>query len=174
MKFALTIIVLVYLAGCAAQQAMDTTRSKGNVGATAGTPVPADVPGELPAVDCRLPQGYDVFVVSQEKRTVNVTAGGKLLRAIDVPWHDDSRVSGFSLNWARKTKEGFEISIEYGSRYYYSKRLMFDCRNGGFYLTRIKVESFDKNRPEKWTDKTVSVKPMVPIDKFRVLDYTNQ
>jgi len=116
-----------------------------------------------PVVNCGDQDDLDVAVVDGENRVVNIAVGGKLLKTIEVP--------GFSLGEARKTKEGFEISIEYGSRYYFSKELMFECTKDGFYLTRIKVESFDKANPSKWTNKTVMVKPPVSLRDFQLMKY---
>ena len=116
-----------------------------------------------PVVNCGDQDDLDVAVVDGENRVVNIAVGGKLLKTIEVP--------GFSLGEARKTKEGFDISIEYGSRYYFSKRLMFECKKDGFYLTKIKVESFDKTNPSKWTNKTVMVKPPVSLRDFQLMKY---
>ena len=44
---------------------------------------------------------------------VNIVQGGRILKSIKLPGQEGS---GFSLNWTRKTKAGFEFSIEYGTR----------------------------------------------------------
>ena len=55
--------------------------------------------------------------------------------------------NGFALDEAKKTKTGFEISVEYGSRYYYHKRFIFICKRQRFYLSKVIVDSFDKVNP---------------------------
>src|SRR5882724_1399770 len=80
--------------------------------------------------------------------------------------------NGFALNWARKTKAGFEIAVEYGSVIYYAKRFNFICKQRKFYLTKITVDSFNKHNPETWKTKIVRVKPNVPLEKFLIDDFT--
>jgi hypothetical protein len=120
-------------------------------------------------LDCSKPKALNIFVTKGEKRSVNIAANGRVLRSIDVPWQADSGVSGFGLNRARKTKNGFEITIEYGSRFYYHKRFVFVCRGNSLYLTNIFVESFDKRRPEIWTRKTQNVRPALPLEAFKLM-----
>ena len=123
-------------------------------------------------INCSDPTSYDVAVAEGPIRSVNIVVGDKRVRSIDIP--TDAEVSGFSLGWARKTKEGFDLSVEYGSRLYYGKRFIFSCKNDDLLLTNIAVESFDKNGPSKWTKKDVSIKPPVPIGRFKLTDYLKE
>jgi hypothetical protein len=125
---------------------------------------------ELPAVNCGDSSSYDVNVVAGGVGGVDVTSDGKLLRPIAVP--SQSEVPGFTLNWAKKTDRGFDISIEFGSRIYFGKRLIFECRKDAFYLTGVDVESFDKDNLTKKKHKTVELKPPVPLAKFKLTDQT--
>ena len=181
MKLILIISVCMCIAGCNATNLVVAPVSPPQeVKSTAEAPIPAipitsiSVKEEPSKVNCGNPDTYGVLVVAEEKRTVNITADGRLIKAIEVPWQIDSGVSGFSLNWAKKTKSGFEISIEYGSRYYYNKRLIFVCKKDGFYLTSIEVDSHDHTNPENGTTKTLKVKPSVPLGEFHVMNYTRQ
>ena len=103
---------------------------------------------------------------------LNILSGEQIEGAIKIP--TDSDAQGFALNSAEKTKKGFEITIEYGTRIYYRKRFNFMCKKGKFYLYEVKVESFDKFDPvsmNKPTRKRIKVRPNLPVKKFSVFDY---
>jgi len=79
--------------------------------------------------------------------------------------------NGFSINWIKENKNGFEISVEYGSRIYYHKIFYFDYIKSRFILKRILVTKFDKFQPQKVVKKSILPKNMLPIDKFHLVDY---
>ena len=83
----------------------------------------------------------------------------------------EAELNGFAVNWVKKTKTGFEIAIEYGTRIYYAKRFIFVCRQRKFYLSTIRVESFDKHNPAKWKRKVIRVRPNLPVEKFSVNNF---
>src|SRR5688572_27771362 len=120
---------------------------------------------------CGEPGAYSLDVVRdpiREADDVNIVQAGRVLKSIKLPGQE---VNGFSLNRTRKTKAGFEFSIEYGSRIYYYKRFIFICRRNKFYLSRVIVESFDKQNPEKWYKKVSRVNPNLPLEKFEVANF---
>jgi hypothetical protein len=161
--------VMLLLARCSAPGSSETMASNSNL---AAKPNAGNSRG-LSKIDCTNLNSFDVAIVKEPVRFIELRYDGIPVETVAVPYQADSGVNGFSLNWAKKTKEGFEISIEYGSRMYFSKRLMFECRDSEFLLTKIHVESFDKTNPSKWTNKTISVRPPVSIRDFRILNYTN-
>jgi hypothetical protein len=133
-------------------------------------------------LDCNSPNGYSLVVVTDPDRDtektittpkiLNIVAGDETRVAIRIPTYSDA--NGFSLRSAEKTKEGFEITIEYGTRYYYQKQFDFICKEGDFYLYKVKVESFDKFDPasrENWDRKEIEIKPNLPVGKFSIFDY---
>ncbi|GEM_PF-1514080 len=133
-------------------------------------------------LDCTNPNGYSLVVVEDPSRNIeetvttpkllNIVVGDEVMTTVKIPTVSDA--NGFSLTWAKKTKEGFEISVEYGSRYHYQKQFNFICKEGNFYLYAVKVESFDKNDPEsmdKPDEKEVQINPNLPIEKFSLFDY---
>jgi hypothetical protein len=121
-------------------------------------------------LDCADPKGYSVVEVRDaEASRVDVVQGDKVFKTIRLPTGIER--NGFGFNWAKKTKEGFEISVEYGSRYYYGKRFNFICKRHEFYLSKIIVDSFDKAHPEKWNTKVIRVKPNVPLERFVITDF---
>jgi hypothetical protein len=133
-------------------------------------------------LNCNDPNGYSLVVITDPERAsqnlgtvpqiLNVVSGDKIRVAIKIP--TDSDAQNFVLNSTEKTKEGFEITIEYGTRYYYKKQFNFVCKEGDFYLYKMKVESFDKFDPvsrKKWDRKEVKVEPNLPIEKFSIFDY---
>lgn len=79
--------------------------------------------------------------------------------------------NGFSVNWIKENKQGFEISIEYGSRFYHSKNFYFVFKNSEFYLNKIKSDEFDKFYPDKYKFKTVIINKNILLNKFNILDY---
>lgn len=133
-------------------------------GANAQTDGPAK---ERPAVlDCNDRNGYSLIVREPigETRQLDILQDSEIKETIIIP--TQLKVSGFALNWAKKTKKGFEISIKYGSRYYYSKRFNFVCKEGNFYLTRVRVESFDKNNPAELNKRDIKIEPNLDLRKF--------
>jgi len=123
-----------------------------------------------PPWGCDDPEGYSVEEgTDPDTHSVKIVSGGTVLHTIKLL--TDRERNGFALNWAKKTKGGFEIAVEYGSRIYYAKRFMFICRDHEFYLSKIGVESFDKQNPEKWSRKVIRVRPNVPLEKFSITDF---
>jgi len=133
-------------------------------------------------LDCADPNGYSLVVVEDANRNIeetvttpkllNIVVGDKVMATVKIPTVSDA--NGFSLNWAKKTKEGFEISVEYGSRNHYQKQFNFICKKGNFYLYAVKVESFDKNDPKSMDEpdvKEIQITPNLPIEKFSLFDY---
>lgn len=124
------------------------------------------------STECSAADGYCLGVVedtAREAKNVNIIVGGKIKWVVKLPSPLDQ--NGYALNWAKKTNVGFEISIEYGSRYYFNKSFIFLKKDETFYLTEIKIESFDKQKSETTTTKTVRVKPPVAVEKFNIEDY---
>ena len=153
MRFVLTVLAVVLFAACGRQSA----------GISLGN-------GVVPAVSCSDPSSYDVNVVAGGTGGVDVTAQGTLVTPIAVPSKSD--VPGFTLNWAKKTEKGFDISFEFGDRIYFGKRLIFECRKDAFYLTSVDVESFDKDNLKKKKHKIVDIKPPIPLARFKLIDQT--
>jgi len=104
--------------------------------------------------------------------SVKIVRGGTVLHTIKLL--TDEERNGFGFNGAKKTQEGVEISIEYGSRLYYHKTFTFICRQHNFYLSKIRVDSFDKHNPEKWKSKVIRVRPYLPLQKFVITDFMQE
>jgi len=99
-----------------------------------------------PSFDCAAPNAYSVAEVwKQEARYVDIKQGDKVLGSIRI--FTGVERNGFALDEAKKTQTGFEISVEYGSVIYYHKVFVFICRQHKFYLSKIKVDSFNKHNP---------------------------
>lgn len=133
-------------------------------------------------LDCNDPDGYSLVIVEDPNRNIeetvtvpkflNIVVGDDVMAAIKIPTQSDA--NGFSLRSSKKTTEGFEIAISYGSRYYYRKQFNFICKEGSFYLYKVGVESFDKNDPgsmDKPDEKEIQIKPNLPIERFSLFDY---
>ena len=121
------------------------------------------------SVDCAA-NGYSVTeTLKGQARYVDIKRGDMVLGSIRI--FTDAERNGFALDEAKTTKTGFEISVEYGSRYFYHKRFVFICNQHRFYLTRVFVDSFDKHNPEHWSKKAVRVKPALPLEKFLLDDF---
>ena len=119
---------------------------------------------------CDDPKGYTVEEGTEPgSNSAKIVRDGAVLHTIKLP--TEAEVNGFAVNWVKKTKGGFEIAIEYGTRMYYAKRFNFICKQHKFYLSKIRVDSFDKQNPEKWSRKVISVRPNVSLEKFSVTDF---
>ena len=81
--------------------------------------------------------------------------------------------NGFAIDWIKENKQGFEISIEYGSRIYKNKNFYFVFKNNNFYLNKIKLSEFDKFYPEKFKYKTIKFNKQIQFNEFNMLDYIN-
>jgi hypothetical protein len=101
--------------------------------------------------------------------SVKIVRDGTVLHTVRLPTQVE--VNGFGFDGVKKTKAGFEIAIEYGSVIFYAKRFIFVCRQHKFYLTQIKVDSFNRHNPENWTMKVIRVRPNLPLEKFSVDDF---
>ncbi len=121
--------------------------------------------------DCSELNGYKVEKDrDNEFNLVNIVQDEKIVETLKLP--TGLSQNGFALNWAKRTKSGVEISIEYGSRFYYQKNFIFECVNHQLYLTKINITTFDKHNPEKsWKERKTDVKPKVPLSNFKVTDY---
>lgn len=120
--------------------------------------------------DCDDPKGYSVEEGTDPgTHSVKIVRDGTVLHTIKLLTDRDR--NGFGFNGVKKTQEGFEISIEYGSVIYYGKTFTFICKNHKFYLSKIKVESFNKHNPERWSRKVIRVQPNVPLEKFSISDF---
>ena len=136
--------------------------------ATGSSPITTD--NDSKPLACDDPKGYSVVEVREsDANYVNIVRDGTVLHSIKLP--NGVERNGFGFDWAKKTKRGFEIQIEYGSRIFYGKGFIFTCRRHRFYLTRIKVDSFDRHNPEKWSRKVVRVQPNLPLEKFSITDF---
>lgn len=122
---------------------------------------------------CDDPNGFSVVEAADaEAHYVKIVRGDEVLHTIKTP--TGANWNGFALDEAKKTREGFEISIEYGSRFYYHKTFIFVCRRHKFYLSKIMVDSFDKFHPQKGTERVVRVRPNLPLEKFAITDFMRE
>lgn len=121
--------------------------------------------------DCSDSNGYKVEKNRDDEfNLVNIVQDDKVVETLKLP--TGLSQNGFALNWAKKTQRGFEISIEYGSRFYYQKEFNFECKESQFYLTKIITNTFDKNDPKKsWRKRKTNIKPNIPFSNFKVTDY---
>lgn len=127
-------------------------------------------PSDAGTSACDDPKGYSVEEGKEPgTNSAKILRGDTVLHTIKLP--TEAEVNGFAVNWVKKTKEGFEIAIEYGTRMYYAKRFIFICKQHTFYLSKIRVDSFDRQNPEKWKRKVIRVRPNVPLEKFSVTDF---
>lgn len=119
--------------------------------------------------------GAKVFALVVEyqgnsSKVINIKSGDTVIKTINLPTQNE--MNGFSLNWAKEIDEGFEISIEYGSRLYYQKDFGFTCKQNEFYLSKVRTTTFDKHNPENsWKEYSKPIKPNLPLENFIVSDY---
>ncbi len=179
MSIHVAVLMLSLFVGCSSDSSPITTKStneKPPISANNSSAVESHV--DRPSIDdegsktldCDDPKGYSLEEGTVPgTSSVNIVRGGRVLHTIKLL--TDMERNGFAFDGAKKTKDGFEISIEYGSVIYYHKTFMFTCRQHKFYLSKIRVDSFDKHNPEKWSKKVIRVRPNLPLEKFSVTDF---
>lgn len=104
-----------------------------------------------------------------QKRSIQLVTENRLMEEIKLP--SKSEYNNFSLNWIRENNDGFEISIEWGTRVYIHKTFYFSCQREKFYFKRIKLNSFDKREPETDYIKDSLINFNVPLSDFKIHDY---
>jgi hypothetical protein len=121
-------------------------------------------------LDCADPRGYSLEEGTiPDTHTVNIVRDGTVLHTIKLLTEIER--PGFGFDGAKKTKDGFEISVQYGTRIFYAKTFVFICRQHRFYLSKIRVESFDRQNPAKQSRKVTNVRPNVPLEQFSITDF---
>lgn len=109
-------------------------------------------------------------VRESDSNLIRILQSDVVVAAIKLPTGQD--INGFSVNFVREIDEGFLFSVEYGSRYYFEKTFFFECRNGKFFLFRMKVRTHDQADPERTSkEQIVKVDPAVPLENFDIWDY---
>ncbi|MEO6589723.1 MAG: hypothetical protein ABIP06_10495, partial [Pyrinomonadaceae bacterium] len=95
--------------------------------------------------------------------------GNTIKRTVKMPTANDA--ANFSLDHFGETKNGFEIAVEYGSKYYYRKSFDFVCEKDNFYFDKVGVERFEKNNPKNTTKKENKLNPKEPLERFSFTGY---
>lgn len=102
----------------------------------------------------------------KDLRRLSISQDGITIKIINSPEYA-------FIEKANKSKDGFEISVEYGSRYYYEKRFDFICKQNNFYLNQVRTNTFDKANPEtSWKEYNKTIKPNLQLKKFLIDDFT--
>lgn len=108
---------------------------------------------------------YNIFIADKNgDKSIVFAEGNNVRRTVKMP--DQNEIDGFSLDHFGETKNGFEIAVEYGSKYYYRKSFNFVCEKGEFYFDKVAVERFAKDNPSKITKKDVKMNPKEPLERF--------
>ena len=124
-------------------------------------------------VDCADPNRYSVESGTEPgTNSVKIVSSGTVLHTIKLL--TDVERNGFGFDGVKKTKGGFQLAIEYGSRIFYGKTFIFICRKHKFYLSKIRVDSFDRHNPKKWNSKVIRAQPNLPLEKFFITDFMRE
>ena len=109
---------------------------------------------------------FRLFRVSLEggREAVSLFKGADELRTEILPAPNE--VKKFKLDPLRRTDSGFEMSVEYGDRYYHTKRFEFECDEGEYVLAKMRSERFDTRNPSRISRKESAVKPRTTWDRF--------
>lgn len=93
------------------------------------------------ALDCADPNGYTLVVARdmiRDANDVSIVQGNQVLKIMTLP--GQSEVSGFTLNWAKKIKGGFEAAavrvafvdtLNFVAAKYLSNLASSECRSSG-------------------------------------------
>ncbi len=114
----------------------------------------------------------DVRIDSTNSRELSIQKGQLIKDKIQIPTQE--AIQGFAVNWIKETDYGFEISIEYGSRYYYQKDFRFYYENEIFVLKNVLVNTFDKHNSEskeRYITKTDTLRTPVKLRDFKIENY---
>lgn len=172
------VLFLSLIVGCATNSSPITTKShneKPPVSANNSSAV-RESHVDRPSVDnkssktlnCDDPKGYSVEEGTEPgTHSVNIVRDGRVLHSIKLL--TDMERNGFGFDGVKKTKEGFELAIEYGTRIYYGKRFIFTCRHHKFYLSKIRVESFDRHNPRNGVGELSGCNPTYLLRSSRLL-----
>ena len=178
MKLFLCEIVLLFIAACSSNNLTTAISQNETV---------AKIIDEKTArtLDCNKPNEYS-FIVDENPNQKNdaeplmpkdlkIIIGDETVAKIKLP---NSEAKNFSLNPVGKTKEGFEIKVEWGGGlYHYEIQFNFRCKENYFYLYKVKNENFSTTNPDsgnfwdKKETKVTKIEPNLPIEKFVMLDY---
>ncbi len=117
-------------------------------------------------------QNFNLVLISkynlpnpESARSLNIAVDKTIIKTINSPDY-------VFMDAVEKTREGFEISVEYGSRYKYKKQFNFICKQGKFYLTKTKTTYFDGANPETtWKVYSKVIKPNLQLEKFLIDDF---
>ena len=114
----------------------------------------------------------DVRIDNINSRELSIQKGELITDKIAIPTQES--IQGFAVNWIKETYGGFEISIEYGSKYYYQKDFRFYYENENFVLKNVLINTFDKHNSENkegYTTKTETLKTPVKLRDFKIENY---
>jgi len=119
---------------------------------------------------------YDLLQVESVERQASdvklVRDDSTVVKVIQMP--NQSEYQGFAIDWVKPSKNGFQISIEWGTRIFHHIDFDFDCKKTGFYLSTITHETFDKHYPENeklYKTRIKKIIPLLPIEKFAVRNF---
>ncbi|CAN5873089.1 hypothetical protein BH20ACI4_BH20ACI4_12340 [soil metagenome] len=167
MKFLLLILLLLFLFSCQKENSSeDANKIGGNITANSDF---ANSVSEKQIVKKLTPKcGRNTFTIlianKYGSEHIIFAEGNTIRRTVKMP--DQSDAANFSLDRFGETKNGFEIAVEYGSKYYYRKSFNFVCEKDDFYFDKVGVEKFEKNSPGKITKKDIKMSPKEPIERF--------
>jgi hypothetical protein len=119
---------------------------------------------------CRSAHSYRITVQDNvdTSHILFIRLHGKDIYALKLPSQEKSY---YLLRGVKKIQNGIEMDVEFGSRYYFYKKFIFVCNNGGLLLDQIKVESLDKAHPSNWKFRTVLVRPRILLNRFALDRY---
>jgi hypothetical protein len=167
MRFAILILLGVFFVSCQTKNAPENADLNGGNITANGDLANSDL--EKYVAEKITPKcggkTYSIFIADKNgDKSIVFAEGNNVRRTVKVPDRDE--ISGFSLDRFGETKNGFEIAVEYGSKYYYRKSFNFVCEKNEFYFDKVGSERFAKDDPSKITRKDVKMNPKEPLERF--------
>lgn len=122
------------------------------------------------------PNIYEISSVNDENNCKNqkylINQNLRTIAEILLPRNAECvEVANFFVDGIREDKKGFQISIEYGTRFFYNKIFYFKYYNNSFYLYQIKTVSFDKANPDIWKTKIKKMNPKIKVINLNLEKY---
>lgn len=173
MKFAILILLTAFLFSCHKEQNLSDDTNSGNGNFTANGDLANSVTDKQIVKKLSPKCGGKTFNILIANKNGNehiiLAEGNTIRRIVKMPGKSDA--PNFSLDHFGETKNGFEIAVEYGDKYYYRKSFNFVCGKDDFYFDKVGVEKFEKNNPGKITRKDVKMNPKEPLERFSFTGY---
>jgi|SRR5688572_12112508 len=179
--FTLTALLFLFTGCSEGARSVERTQTEGRPVATAADPSVVVTPTPDPRITGAVKikcmaenlevQEFRNARPSQDEIRI-VRPDGTILHSLRMPSVDDFQ--NFAPGPLTSRIDGFDFSVDWGSRIYHEVTFRFACNEAELRLSTIKHSTFDKHDPEndaKYTNRTIAVTPNLSIREVVVGDF---